>query len=91
VVLRSQLNAPVLALGQGGMASTLAPYVFFDMGRGSGSSVRPSLMAVSLGAGVDAQVGNNATATLDYAYTLRPAVVTRARDSKLEARLSVGF
>ncbi|MDR1968750.1 MAG: hypothetical protein LBQ32_08690, partial [Burkholderiaceae bacterium] len=86
--LRSQLGTPVFTFNQ----AVLAPYVFVDLGHGSGSGVNNTRVTVaSVGAGVSAQISSYASVSLDYAHALKSSPTTLAHDNQAMLRLSVGF
>ena len=90
-VLRSELHAPTFALAQGQWVNALAPYGFFDFGHGWEREVHTHAAPASVGAGLDDQLTAHLTASLDYAYALSSALETRAGDSRIDARVTIGF
>jgi hemolysin activation/secretion protein len=90
-VLRSELHAPTFTLARGEWVNAVAPYAFFDFGHGWEREVGTHAAPASVGAGFDDQLTAHLTASLDYAYALNSALETRSGDSRLDARVTVGF
>lgn len=90
-VVRSELHAPTFTLGRDGWVDGVAPYAFIDIGRGWVREVRTHAAPASVGAGLDGQLTQHLTASIDCAYALSSTLATHAGDSRLEARVTVGF
>jgi hemolysin activation/secretion protein len=90
-VFRSELHAPTFTLGQTDWVNAAAGYAFLDLGQGWERGVHTYAHPASIGAGLDDQLTAHVTATFDYAYVLSSAAATRSGDSKLDARVTVGF
>jgi hemolysin activation/secretion protein len=90
-VVRSELHAPTISLGQNGWVNATAAYAFLDLAQGWERGTHAYAHPASIGAGLDDQLTERVTASLDYAYVLSSTSATRSGDSKLEARVTVGF
>jgi hemolysin activation/secretion protein len=90
-VVRSELHAPTFSLGQNDWVNVAAAYTFLDLAQGWERNVHTYAHPASVGAGLDDQLTARVTASFDYAYALSSTAVTHSGDSKLEARVTVGF
>jgi hemolysin activation/secretion protein len=93
LVLRNELRAPSFSLLHltGRFADQASPYLFVDTGYGRDHGARVADHMASTGLALDYQLGAHLSATLDGAWALRSAGLTKAGDARLESRVTISF
>lgn len=91
IVWRNELQLPSVSLLPDGAADRLAPFFYFDAGRGFDRVTKSKTTAASLGLGANYSLGRTLSASLSVGRALKDAASTRSGDYRVQARLSLSY
>jgi hemolysin activation/secretion protein len=93
VISRNELRTPAIPLLAriGGPSDRLSPFAFVDAAFGKDQRTGVTASPVSVGLGADYQMGTHLAASIDGAWALNSAGLTRDGDVRLETRITVTF
>ncbi|HTM77889.1 MAG TPA: ShlB/FhaC/HecB family hemolysin secretion/activation protein [Devosia sp.] len=92
LVWRNELRTPVLTpLAGAGLADSLSPFIFADLGTGYDFATAAQTTLASAGVGFDYAIGSNFTASAVGAVALRDAPQTRAGDFSFTTDLRLSY
>jgi hemolysin activation/secretion protein len=93
IVSRNELRAPPLSLpgDTGGVTGQISPLAFADVGYGEAHAAKLRAVPVSVGIGAIYRLGRHLSASADGAWALRSVGLTRARQARVDGRLTFSY